>query len=59
MADAATLLESLGVHGVAIAVPLATPGELRRMVDALEPLGPPLTVLPGIQEVLEGNVRAG
>ena len=59
MADAATLLESLDVHEVAIAVPSATLGELRRMVEALEPLGLPLTVLPGIQEVLEGNVRAG
>ena len=40
-----------------IAMPSATPAELRRIVERCEPTELPFKVLPGIAEVLRGDVR--
>ncbi len=42
---------------IIIAAPTASPAELRRIVEACEPTSLPFKVLPGIQEVLDGQIR--
>jgi FlaA1/EpsC-like NDP-sugar epimerase len=56
-AELADFVKSIGVDEIAIAMPSATPQELRRVVLICESTGVPFRVLPGIAEVLEGNVR--
>lgn len=53
--DAVAVVPGLDVEEVAIAIPSATPEELRRIVEALEPLELPLSVVPGIREVVRGE----
>ena len=53
------VVEAQRVAEIHIAVPSATPAELRRIVELCETTGKPFKVLPGIAEVLGGNVRLG
>lgn len=46
-----------GAQEIIVAVPSATPGELRRILSACEGTRLPFKLLPGISEVLSGNVR--
>jgi FlaA1/EpsC-like NDP-sugar epimerase len=56
-----TKLEQLvrrhGVDEIVIAVPSATPGQLRRIVEACEATDLRFQVLPGLSDVLEGRVN--
>ncbi|TVR60852.1 MAG: polysaccharide biosynthesis protein [Gemmatimonadales bacterium] len=58
-ADAAQVAESVAADEVAIAIPSATPRELRGMVEALEPLELPMKVVPGIVDLVSGDVSVG
>lgn len=49
--------DAYSVGEIHIAVPSATPAELRRIVELCETTGRPFKVLPGIAEVLGGNVQ--
>jgi FlaA1/EpsC-like NDP-sugar epimerase len=51
------LVRDLRADEIAIAVPSAEPPELRRVVARCEETGLPYKVLPGIAEVLAGDVR--
>ncbi|MBW3629361.1 MAG: polysaccharide biosynthesis protein, partial [Gemmatimonadetes bacterium] len=44
---------------IVIAVPSATPAQLRRLMEQCEAAGLPVRVLPGIREVLGGRVGVG
>jgi FlaA1/EpsC-like NDP-sugar epimerase len=59
VSDAARVLPAVAPDEVAVAIPSAPPATLRRIVRELEPLGLPLKVLPGIRQVLEGEIQAG
>jgi FlaA1/EpsC-like NDP-sugar epimerase len=56
-ADLPTIVRKAGVDEIAIAMPSASPQELRRVVLICESTGLTFRVLPGIAEVLEGEVR--
>lgn len=51
------IVERRGVQEIVIAIPSAPPEVLRRIVEVCETAGRPVRVLPGIAEVLLGNVR--
>jgi len=51
------VVRSEEVEEIIIAVPSALPNELRRIVEYCEQTGKPFKVLPGIAEVLAGNVQ--
>ncbi len=51
------IAERVGADEMIIAVPSATPSELRRIVERCEPLGRPFKVLPGIAQVLDGQIH--
>jgi len=51
------LLANAAVDEVIVAVPSASPADLRRMLEALEPLELPFKVVPGIQAVLGGGLN--
>jgi FlaA1/EpsC-like NDP-sugar epimerase len=51
------LLATAAVDEVIVAVPSASPADLRRMLEALEPLELPFKVVPGIQAVLGGGLN--
>ena len=55
VARAPELLEGLEIDEVAIAIPSAGPPTLRRIVEELECLDLPVKVLPGIDQVMEGD----
>lgn len=55
VAQATGLLEGLDIDEVAIAIPSASPATLRRIVEELECLDVPVKVLPGIDQVMEGD----
>jgi FlaA1/EpsC-like NDP-sugar epimerase len=57
--DLARIASSLRVDEVILAIPSAGPSELRRLVAACERTGLGFKVLPGIIEVLAGDVRVG
>jgi len=54
--ELAGIAERTGADEIIIAVPSATPTQLRRIVTRCEPLDRPFKVLPGISEVLGGDV---
>jgi FlaA1/EpsC-like NDP-sugar epimerase len=56
-AELPSIARRFGVDDIAIAMPSATPQELRRIVIICESAGLPFRVLPGIAEVLQGEVR--
>jgi FlaA1/EpsC-like NDP-sugar epimerase len=56
-AELPEITRRFGVDDIAIAMPSATPQELRRIVLICESTGLPFRVLPGIAEVLQGDVR--
>jgi FlaA1/EpsC-like NDP-sugar epimerase len=56
-ADLPSIVRKVGVDEIAIAMPSASPQELRRVVLICESTGLTFRVLPGIAEVLEGEVR--
>ena len=53
--DADEVLMRVRPDEIAIAIPSATPAQLRRIVETLDPLNLPFKVLPGIRELVEGN----
>ena len=55
--DLGTAVSEAHAEEIIIAVPSATPVELRRIVRLCEATGLPFKVLPGIAEVLAGEVR--
>ncbi len=55
--DIARVARETDAQELIIAVPSATPAELRRIVKACEATDIPFKVLPGIAEVLAGDVR--
>lgn len=57
--DLARVANSLRVDEVILAIPSASPLELRNLVAACERTGLGFKVLPGIIEVLAGDVRVG
>jgi FlaA1/EpsC-like NDP-sugar epimerase len=57
--DLPRIARQAGADEIAIAVPSASPADLRRIVAACEATRLPFKVLPGIAEVLAGNVHAG
>jgi len=57
IADVAHLVEQYGVSELHIAVPSASPDDLRRIVAVCKSTGRRFKVLPGIAEVLAGDVR--
>lgn len=54
--DLGELVVDRDIEEVILAVPSAAPEELRRLVKAVEVTGVPLKILPGIAEVLAGQV---
>ncbi len=54
--DLAPIVEHCEAEEVIIATPSATPTELRRLVERCEAVEAPFKVLPGIAEVLDGEV---
>ena len=59
VAQAAEVLPAVEPQELAIAIPSASPATLRRVLEDLEPLNLPVKVLPGIRQVLEGEIRVG
>jgi FlaA1/EpsC-like NDP-sugar epimerase len=55
--DLAAIAKSEAAGELIIAVPSASPPEMRRMVESCESTGLPFKVLPGIEQVLSGDVR--
>ena len=55
--DLAAIAKAEGAEELIIAVPSAPPPEVRRIVELCESTGVPFKVLPGIQQVLSGDVR--
>ncbi|MGH7505754.1 MAG: polysaccharide biosynthesis protein, partial [Longimicrobiales bacterium] len=55
--DLPEIAQKVGAEEIAIAIPSAPPEELRRVVLVCETTGLPFRVLPGIAEVLQGDVR--
>jgi len=55
--DLPAIAASTRAEEIIIAVPSATPDDLRRIVQKCEATGLPFKVLPGIREVLAGDVR--
>lgn len=51
------IVASQDIEEIIIAVPSASPAELRRIVEHCEETGKPFKVLPGIAEVLAGNIQ--
>src|SRR5690606_23059497 len=50
------IVESKNIHEIVIAVPSATPKQLRRIVEQCEATDLSFKVLPGFKDVLEGRV---
>ena len=59
VAQAPEVLPAVEPQELAIAIPSASPSTLRRILEKLEPLDLPVKVLPGIRQVLEGEVQVG
>jgi FlaA1/EpsC-like NDP-sugar epimerase len=57
--DVARVARARGAEEVVIAIPSATPGELRRIVGACEATDLPLKLLPGIEDVIRGDADLG
>jgi len=57
--DLAAIAEEARAEEIIIAVPSASPGELRRVVESCEGAGLHFKVLPGIAEVLAGDIQVG
>ncbi len=53
------IAEAVAADEIIIAVPSASPSELRHIVEQCETVGKRFKVLPGIAEVLAGDVRVG
>jgi FlaA1/EpsC-like NDP-sugar epimerase len=58
-ADLGTIAQHCRADVLIIAIPSAAPPELRRLVASCEASGLPFRVLPGIAEVIAGNVTVG
>ena len=58
-ADAVGVARDIGADEVAIAIPSATPRQLRRIVEALEKVELPLKVVPGIVDLVSGDLSLG
>jgi len=58
-ADLAAIAAAVRAEEIIISIPSAEPNELRHIVENCESLDIPFKVLPGIREVLEGDVRPG
>ncbi|HWP02685.1 MAG TPA: nucleoside-diphosphate sugar epimerase/dehydratase [Gemmatimonadaceae bacterium] len=56
VSDLPRVVRDYGAEEIFIAVPSASPAELRRIVEQCERCGVPFKVLPGIAEVLGGSV---
>jgi len=56
-ADAVRVLERVEADALVLAIPSATPEQLTGILRKLEGVGIPLTVLPGIESVLSGNLQ--
>ena len=54
--DIAALVRDKGVEELIIAIPSASPERLRELVEACEETNVPFKVLPGIREVMRGQV---
>jgi FlaA1/EpsC-like NDP-sugar epimerase len=59
VAQAPEVLAAAEAEELAIAIPSASPSTLRRILADLEPLKLPVKVLPGIRQVMEGEVGVG
>ena len=53
--DVEALASNLGVEEIVIGIPSATADELRKIVNNCEPIDLPLKILPGMDEVLDGD----
>ncbi len=53
--DVEALASNLGVEEIVIGIPSATADELRKIVNNCEPTDLPLKILPGMDEVLDGD----
>jgi len=58
-ADLAAIAKNARAEEIIIAVPSAPPGELRRIVESCKGVGLRFKVLPGIAEVLAGDIKVG
>ncbi len=56
-ADLPQIAQTFRAREIHIAVPSASPAEMRRIVELCEGIEVPFKVLPGINQVLEGRVR--
>ena len=57
--DVAAIAGDVEAEQVVIAVPSASPAALRTIVEACEGAGLPMKILPGVEEVLAGDVELG
>ncbi len=55
--DLSSIVAAVGAEEIIIAVPSATPEQIRRIVEHCEAVDVPFKVLPGIAEVLAGDVQ--
>lgn len=53
--DVSPIARNAGAEEILIAVPSASPGELRRIIEACEDSELPLKILPGMEDVLTGK----
>jgi len=54
--DLEGIVEASGIDELIIAIPSASSGEMRRIVDVCEHTGLPYKIIPGIGELIEGRV---
>jgi FlaA1/EpsC-like NDP-sugar epimerase len=54
--DLVATASAIRAETIVLAIPSATPAQLRRLMEQCEVTGLPVRVLPGIREVLAGNV---
>ncbi len=55
--DLAAIAKAERADEIIIAVPSTSPAEMRRLVDCCEMAGLPFKILPGIEQVLSGDIR--
>ncbi|HSW31599.1 MAG TPA: nucleoside-diphosphate sugar epimerase/dehydratase [Longimicrobiales bacterium] len=55
--DVAAIAENVRAEQVLIAIPSGSPGEVRMIVEACEKADLPIKILPGVEEVLRGDVE--
>jgi FlaA1/EpsC-like NDP-sugar epimerase len=57
--DLAKIINREQPHEVVVAIPIATPAQIRSIVKSLEPFRMPIKILPNLRDVLAGKVEVG